>query len=137
MPRLKQLHPRWLLGCLCCCTSPVHYCHKDVTKNCNVSTNVHTSYNIKCIKICAVGLELLYVEADGYSEANKHILQPFVTVVQKITNINTGSFLSSQYHSAVINSIRYFCHEIVHDRFCDMKTLYFDFIFFACLFAIK
>ena len=137
MPHLKQLHPRWLLGCLCCCTNLVHYCQKVVTKNCNVSTNVHTSHNIKCIKICSVGLKLLYVEADGYSEANKHILQHSVAVVQKITNRNTGSFLSNQYHSAVINSIRYFCNEIVHDRFCVMKTLCFDFVFFASLFAIK
>jgi len=80
VPHLKQLHPRQLLGCLCCCTSFVHYCHEVVTKNCNVSTNVYKCHNIKCIKICSVGLKLLCVEADG---ANKHILQPFVAVVQK------------------------------------------------------
>ena len=52
---------------------------------------------------------------------------------KKITNIITASFLSSKYHSALINVIRYFCHEIVHDRFCDMETLCFAFIFLAYL----
>lgn len=51
--------------------------------------NVHKSHNIKCIKLCSVGLKLLYVEADG---ANKHILQPFVAVVQKDNKHNHSIF---------------------------------------------
>jgi len=73
--------------------SLVHYCHKVVTKNCNVSTNVHKSHNIKCIKIYSVGLKLLYVEAD---EANKHILQPFFAVVQKDNKYNHSIFPEQQ-----------------------------------------
>jgi len=51
--------------------------------------NVHKSPNLKCVKICLVGLKLLYVRAD---EANKRILQPFVSFVQKDNKYNHSIF---------------------------------------------
>jgi hypothetical protein len=55
--------------------------------------NVHKSPNIKCVKICLVGLKLLYVKAD---EAYKHILQPFVSVVQKDNKYTHSIFPEQQ-----------------------------------------
>jgi len=62
--------------------------------------NVHKSPNIKCVKICLVGLNLLYVKAD---EANKHILQTVVSVVQKDNKHNHSIFPEQQ--------VSFTCHQ--------------------------